>query len=665
MSAAMRDSSGRFTFEDRDIGGCICGHEARLCYIADTGAGLGHDAPIVSRYATIESGERMTVEPEKVDLETLDVAAEKRAIVESLLPGVLVDGVVDATRLGELLDVPVSVVADGRERFGLIWAGKQDAVRSLLSVGHGALVPEVEKSSDFDNARHTLIEGDNLEVLKLLQKAYNDKVKLIYIDPPYNTGSNDFIYPDDFSDTLRAYLEFTGALDAEGNRTSAKADTLGRRHSRWLSMMYPRLVLARNLLGKDGVIFVSIDDNEVANLRELMDEVFGPENFVAQVIWQKVYSPMNSATQFASVHDYLLVYARNATEWIPNLLPRTEEQDAAYKNPDGDSRGRWKAVDATAASGHATPSQFYELTTPCGNRYSPPPGRAWLYTKPRYDEMVADNRVWFGSSGEGRPAIKRFLTEVKQGRVAQTFWPYSEVGHNQDAKKELLRRVTFGSFDSVFNTPKPTKLIRRMLDLATTANNDDIVLDFFAGSGSTADAVLHQNAVDGGNRRFITVQLPEPTGFDDYEIVSDITRARIKSAMDEFDVAGLRSFRLDKSNFRSLVDTTEPSTLDLITNTLRDGADDAWSIAAEVFLKEGVTLDEPWVEHEFGAVVVEVSGGVAVAMGVSLDADVVQQVYDLHPRVAVFLEDDLAGKDALKANAFTNAKNAGITMKTV
>ncbi len=377
----------------------------------------------------------MTDEPAKVDLETPDLAADNRALFENMFPGVLADGVIDPERLGALLDVPVAQVADGRERYGLMWAGKQDAVRSLLTPSRGTLLPDLDNSVDFDRAENVFIEGDNLEVLKLLQKAYNDKVKLIYIDPPYNTGSNDFIYPDDFSDTLRAYLEYTGQVDAEGRRLSSNADTLGRRHSRWLSMMYPRLVLARNLLTQDGAIFVSIDDNEVANLRAVMDEVFGPENFVATVIWQKVYSPMNSSTRFSEVHDYIHVYARNASEWTPNLLPRTEAQDAAYKNPDDDPRGPWKAENATAAAGHATVTQFYELVTPSGNRFTPPSGRAWLYTEPRYQEMVADNRVWFGSDGKGRPAIKRFLSEVKQGRVAQTLWPYSEVGHNQDAKR--------------------------------------------------------------------------------------------------------------------------------------------------------------------------------------------------------------------------------------
>jgi adenine-specific DNA-methyltransferase len=484
----------------------------------------------------------MSEEPEKIDLETPDLAAQKRAAFEELFPGVLADGVLDATRLGQLLDTEVTAPADGRERFGLMWAGKQDAVRSLLTPSHGTLVPELDKSNDFETAEHVFIEGDNLEVLKLLQKAYNDRVKLIYIDPPYNTGSNDFIYPDNFADTTRGYLEYTGQIDADGNRLSANADTLGRRHSRWLSMMYPRLVLARNLLTQDGVIFVSIDDNEVANLRAAMDEVFGPENFVATVIWQKVYSPKNSARHFSEDHDYLVVYARNAEVWTPNPLQRTAEQDKAYKNPDNDPRGPWKSTDLSARNYYG--SGTYAVTSPTGRLITgPPAGRYWAISEERFRRLDADGRIWWGKDGSATPSKKSFLSEVNQGRVPQTLWPYGEVGHNQDAKKELLKRVTFGSSDSVFDTPKPTQLIRRMLTLATSPNAGDVVLDFFAGSGSTADAVLQHNAEDGGDRRFIAVQLPEPTGYDDFATVSDITRSRIGAANEEVGGPGVRSFR--------------------------------------------------------------------------------------------------------------------------
>lgn len=500
------------------------------------------------------------------------------------------------------------IVEGPEERYQLDWPGKRAASFAANAPIAKTLRPAQEESVDFDRTKNLFIEGDNLDALKLLQESYLGKVKLIYIDPPYNTGSDRFVYEDDFAEDAMQFLVRSGQVNEVGERIRANVDSSGRFHSDWLSMMYPRLKLARNLLSTDGAIFVSIGDAEASSLKHLLDEVFGASNFVATVIWQKVYSPMNSATQFASVHDYIHVYARNASTWTSNLLPRTGEQDAAYKNPDNDPRGRWKAVDATAAGGHATPSQYYELETPAGNRFMPPPGRAWLYTEPRYREMIADNRVWFGADGRGRPAIKRFLTEVKQGRVAQTLWPYNEVGHNQDAKKELLSRVDFANGDVVFDTPKPTKLIRRMLSLATSPGSDDIVMDFFAGSGTTADAVLQQNAADGGSRRFILVQLP------DNEIgrrkgIPEVARERIRKAGSAATAAaGLSAAGLDVG-FRSLhVDTTnlvdlESTADDLVQASLADAVDSVkWDRTGEdllfqVLLDWGLDLSLP-IERE-------------------------------------------------------------------
>lgn len=605
----------------------------------------------------------MTDEPGKVDLATPDLAAAKRAAFDDLFPGVLADGVLDAARLGELLDTDVTAPADGRERFGLMWAGKQDAVRSLLAQSRGALIPESDKSIDFDSASNVFIEGDNLEALKLLQKAYNDKVKLIYIDPPYNTGSNDFIYPDDFSDTLRAYLEFTGQVDSHGNRTSTNADTMGRRHSRWASMMYPRLILARNLLTQDGVIFVSIDDNEVANLRLVMDEVFGAENFIATVIWHGMDSPKNSARYFSEDHEYLLLYARNAACWRPNLLPRTEEMVARYKNPDKDPRGPWLLGDLAARNPYSEGT--YAITTPSGRTIAgPPPGSYWRISKAKFDELDADGRIWWGD-GSVRPGVKRFLSEVRDGVIPQTYWNWRDVGSTRHSKRELLRRVQFGSSASVFDTPKPVSLIRRMITLSTGPNDGDIILDFFAGSGTTADAVMQQNE-DGGNRRFICVQLPEPTGFDDFPLVSDITRARIDAAMkDVAPTIGLRSFRLGASSFYDETTADPESLFDLRESTLGGVDQSMEAIAAEVLLKEGVPLDAAWLRHAAGGAPVVMAEGVAVVMTLKINEVVATEALELKPRVLVFLEDGFAGRDAVKANVFTNAKNLGITMKTV
>lgn len=602
----------------------------------------------------------MTDEPEKVDLETPDLAAENRAALAALFPGILADGVLDAAKLGQLLDTSVAHMPEGRERYGLQWAGKQEAIRSLMTPSRGSLAPDLDSSVDFDNAENVFIEGDNLEVLKLLQKAYNDQVKLIYIDPPYNTG-NDFVYNDDFRDGLRGYLEFTGQLDEAGNRTSAGAEIGGRRHSRWLSMIYPRLVLARNLLSQNGVIFVSIDDNEVQNLRAVLDEVFGAENFVASIVWQKRYSRENRGT-IGDAHEYILVYARNKRmfENASGRVQPTEKQVAVYKNPNNDPRGRWRPVPMTAQG--YRPNQMYEVFTPSGARHVPPDGRCWSMTEPEYLKLLQAGRIYFGKSRDGQPNVMRYLDEV-EGFIPWTWWPADEVGHTDEAAKEV-RRI-FGT-QTAFDTAKPVRLLRRIIEIAVPG--DGVILDFFAGSGTIAHAVAAQNAEDGRRRRFVVVQLPEPSYGAVFEKVSDITVARLRYVMENFsgtNEQGLKSFTLTASNFVVNEDIGEEGTLGLSERTLREPDADAWSIASEIFLKEGVSLDAPWTEYDFGYVIAKLSDGVAVVIGSKLTDQDVQGALDLAPRIVVFLEDDLAGKDALKANAFTNARNRGITMKTV
>ncbi|TQO18856.1 adenine-specific DNA-methyltransferase [Rhodoglobus vestalii] len=528
------------------------------------------------------------------------------------------------------------VVEGPQEHYQLDWPGKRAAAFAANAPIAKTLRPVREESVDFDSTKNLFIEGDNLDVLKMLQESYLGKVKLIFIDPPYNTGSDRFVYEDDFAEEAEEYLRRSGQVNDLGERVRSNIESSGRFHSDWLSMMYPRLKLARNLLAPNGVIFVSIGDAEAASLKHLLDETMGANNFVATVVWQKVYSPMNSATQFASVHDYIHVYARNAADWTSNLLPRTDAQDAAYKNLDSDPRGRWKAVDATAASGHATQSQFYELTTPAGNRFTPPPGRAWLYTEPRYQEMLADDRVWFGSDGNGRPAIKRFLTEVKQGRVAQTFWPYTEVGHTQDAKKELLARVAFSEGDTVFDTPKPTHLIRRMLALATSASSADVVLDFFGGSGTTADAVLQQNAEDGGARRFILVQLPDG-GDDQKKGIPDVARERIRSAGRAVsDAAGLTGQGLD-IGFRALrVDSSN------MADVLRTPDDTAQLLLDE--LEASVKIDRTNEDLLFQVLL---DWGLELTMSISVELVHENEVYVVEGGALIACFDDLVSAEAV------------------
>jgi adenine-specific DNA-methyltransferase len=294
-------------------------------------------------------------------------------------------------------------------------------------------------------------------------------------------------------------------------------------------MMYPRLVLARTLLRKDGIIFISIDDNEAHNLRQIMNEVFGEENFVASIIWQKVYSPKNTARHFSADHDFILVYARSAETWTPCLLPRTDEMEARYTNPDNDPRGPWKPGDLSARNYYSEGT--YSVTCPSGRVIKEPPtGRYWVVSEPKLKELDSDNRIWWGEDGNNVPAIKRFLSEVKEGRVPQTLWSYKEVGHTQEAKKELLEFVGFDNTDNVLDTVKPTRLLRRILQIATPAQGSDLVMDFFAGSAPTAHAVLLQNREDGGNRRFMTVQLPEalPVPEARLKTIADIGRDRIR-----------------------------------------------------------------------------------------------------------------------------------------
>ncbi len=405
-----------------------------------------------------------------------------------------------------------------------------------------------------------MIEGDNLEVLKLLQKSYAGKVKLIYIDPPYNTGK-DFIYPDDYRDNIQNYLELTGQIDGENRKLSSNTEASGRFHTDWLNMMYPRLKLARNLLRDDGAIFVSIADHEVHNLRFTMDEIFGAENFVATVIWQKVYSPKNTARHFSEDHDYIVVYAKSGEIWMPRLLPRTEEMEARYANLDDDPRGPWKPGDLSARNFYGEGT--YAVTCPSGRAIDgPPPGTYWRVSRERFDELDKDGRIWWGKDGNNVPAIKRFLSEVQDGRVPQTLWRYDEVGHTQEAKKELLALMRSPTSDTVFDTPKPTRLVRRMLQIATSPSENDIVLDFFAGTGSTMDAVFRQNAGDQGNRRCILVQLPEPLTQDANSspaTIADLAKDRVRRAGEQVNSSspmfsvdvGFRVFKLDSSNIHA------------------------------------------------------------------------------------------------------------------
>ena len=421
-----------------------------------------------------------------------------------------------------------SDVDEREEKYGLNWHGKRQARQLALTPSTGTLRPCPEESVDWDTTQNLVIEGDNLEALKLLQKSYADKVKLIYIDPPYNTG-NDFIYPDDYRDNIHNYLELTGQVDAESRKMSSNTEASGRFHTDWLNMIYPRLKLARNLLRDDGVIFVSIDDNEFHGLRMVMDDLFGGENFIATVIWHKMDSPKNSAIHFSEDHDYILVFAKDSESWRPNSLPRTEQMLARYKNPDNDPRGPWLLSDLAARNVYK--EGRYPITTKRGRVIpGPPAGSYWRVSKEKFQELDRDNRIWWGESGDNRPGIKRFLSEVRKGVVPQTYWPWKDVGSTRNAKQELSHVMGAASGEDLFVTPKPTKLIARMLQISTDVGEADIVLDFFAGSGSTGHAVLEANLKNHSNRRHILVQLPEQTGYPKFSSLAALTKERLRRA---------------------------------------------------------------------------------------------------------------------------------------
>lgn len=360
-----------------------------------------------------------------------------------------------------------------------------------------------------------IIEGDNLIALKSLLPTHAGRIKCVYIDPPYNTGNEGWIYNDNL--TQPQFKEWIGAVVGKEGEDAT-------RHDKWCCMMYPRLQLLKELLRDDGAIFVSIDDNEVHHLRMLMDEVFGEENFVATVIWEKVYSPKSSAKYFSENHDFIVIYAKSKPDWDLGLLPRTEEANARYENPDNDSRGPWKPSDLSARNPYSR--GLYSIKCPGGRIIKGPPGgNYWRYSEEKLWALHAENRIWWGGDKNQVPAIKRFLSEVKQGIVPETIWTYKEVGHTQDAKKTVLE--VLGN-EQVFLTPKPVALLKRIVRLST--EDDDLILDSFAGSGTTAHAVLELNQEDGGHRKFILVQQPFDTKDNEKEkfnLCQKITRERV------------------------------------------------------------------------------------------------------------------------------------------
>ena len=565
--------------------------------------------------------------PDDPEARSADVLGENIQQLRTLFPEAFTEGKVDFDVLKQLLG---GAVDERDEKYGLNWHGKRQARQLALTPSTGTLRPCPEDSVDWHTTQNLMIEGDNLEVLKLLQKSYAGKVKLIYIDPPYNTGK-DFIYPDNYRDNMRNYLELTGQVDSANRRLSSNTEASGRFHTEWLNMMYPRLKLARNLLRQDGVIFVSIADHEVHNLRCVMDDVFDEENFVASVVWQKVFSPKNSARHFSDDHDYVLVYAMNIDAWERRLLPRTQEMESRYSNPDNDPRGPWTSGDVSARNYYG--QGIYAVTCPSGRGIAgPPPGRYWTVSRERFQELNGDGRIWWGDDGNNTPRLKRFLNEVQAGRVPQTLWRHDEVGHTQEAKKELLALTDPVASNVVFDTPKPTRLVRRILQIATSPSDDDLVLDFFAGTGSTMDAVLRQNADDQGGRRCILVQLPEP--IPDVNgaprNIAELTKERLRRAAvrirDENPTftgdLGFRVFKLDTSNIRTWApdpDDLDKSLLEHLEHLEHDRSED--DLLYELLLKLGLDLCVPIETRPIAGKTVRAVGAATLIVCVAEEID--------------------------------------------
>lgn len=563
------------------------------------------------------------IDANSAEAQSANLMAANIEQLKALFPELITEG---PSGVAVNVDVLKSLVGDktandADEKYGLNWHGKRQARKLALTPCTGTLIPHPEDSIDWDTTQNLMIEGDNLEVLKLLQKSYAGKVKLIYIDPPYNTGK-DFVYPDNFQDSIKNYLELTRQLDG-GQKISSNTDASGRFHTDWLNMIYPRLRLAHSMLSQDGAIFVSIADHEIHNLRHALDEIFGPENFIATVIWHKMDSPKNSAVHLSEDHDYIVIYARDSDVWRPCPLPRTEEMIARYKNPDNDPRGPWLLGDLAARNFYG--QGRYPIKTPSGKVISgPPAGSYWRVSEEKFHELDRDNRIWWGSGGDNRPGIKRFISEVKDGVVPQTYWPWKDVGSTRHAKQELSQLMDAEAGEELFITPKPVRLMKRVLQIG--ASKDALVLDFFAGSGTTAHAALELNAEDGGTRRYILVQLQEPleaVSSKGYSSIADITRDRVMRAGAKIREGhplftgdlGFRTFRLDTSNIRAW--NPDPGALEQSLFSHQDHLVENRSesdVLYELLIKLGLDLCVPIAKRVIaGKDVHSVGGGVLMA----------------------------------------------------
>ncbi|HNX77491.1 MAG TPA: site-specific DNA-methyltransferase [Candidatus Rifleibacterium sp.] len=604
---------------------------------------------------------------------SLDVVTENIARLKELFPDIVTDGKIDFDALKEVLGEFI----DGRdERYSFTWNGKSKAKLLAQTPSTGTLRPCPEESVDWDTTKNIFIEGDNLEVLKLLQKSYYKKIKMIYIDPPYNTGK-DFVYKDDFRDNIKNYKQITGQLDSEGKNISNNPETSGRYHTDWLNMMYPRLKVARNLLRDDGVIFISIDDNEVFNLRKLCDEIFGEENFVANIIWKKRSTPPNDK-KIGAQHDYIVLYSKTSSEKALNLKERTEEQTERYTNPDNHPKGPWASGDlmANVKGGRFVKSLYFPIVNPrTGKEHYPSSNGNWRFNKEKIDELIKNDEIYFGANDDGRPKLKRFLSEVKAGITWTTLWDF--VPFNTQGSSEMAD--IFGNL-SVFENPKPVGLIYQMI--LAGSGEKDIILDFFAGSSTSAVATFQANQRPGAMRKFISIQLPEVVNQEaeaykaGYKTIAEIGKERIRRAAKKIKEKnpdyegdlGFKVFKLDSTNIKpwEADQNLDEKTLESYIDNIKADRSES-DVLYEILLKYGLDLTLPIKEHMLaGQKVFDIGmGALLVCLGNEITpalADEIVKLYkELAPEVVrVILRDSGFKDDVAKTNVVQILKQADI-----
>lgn len=604
---------------------------------------------------------------DKMRMETQDMTTVNVEKIGALFPNCVTEATDENGKLRKAINFDMlrqmlsGDIVEGDEAYEFTWVGKKAAIMEANKPIRKTLRPCPEESLNWDTTENLYIEGDNLEVLKLLQESYLGKVKMIYIDPPYNTG-HDFVYPDSFVMEQDSYDIGTGYFDEEGNVNYSRTNENGRPkyHSDWCSLMYSRLMLSRNLLTDDGVIFISIDENEVHNMRKICDEIFGASNFISQLGWQKVYSPKNQARYFSNDYEFVLCYSKNVDNFKIGELPRTPEMNARYKNPDNDPRGDWKPGDCVGNG--VRKNGYYDITGPTGKIFNVPTGKHWVYAPETMKKLIEENRIWWGKDGNSFPAVKQFLSDVG-GRKASSLLMYEDYGHTDMAKKDLIK--LFPDLVKVpFDTPKPIKLIKMLSMLGT--KDEDIVLDFFAGSATTAHSIFELNVEKQSRRKFILVQLPEPLTENDeanqkgFKTISDVGKERIRRAgkrikeenpltTQNLDI-GFRVFKLDDSNMNDVYYAAGDYTQGLLTmlesNVKSDRTD--LDLLFGCLLEWGLPLSMPYKSEKIDGCTVHTynDGDLIACFDENIPDEVVKEIAKRQPLRAVFRDSCFSGSPA-------------------